>query len=330
MRLLRLALVLVLAACAWPAAAISNQLEPRAAAPSARVGIFYYPWFATPKNDGRYLHWQQGGVQPPTDVASSFFPVRGVYSSADALVVDAQMAEIAGAGIGVVITSWWGRDSREDRRLPQLLGAARRHGLSVAAHIEPYRGRTVASTEADIAYLRGLGITDVYIWASAQLPDAEWAEMNSRLEGVRVFANTNLAGRAAAGRFDGLYTYDVLLFDGGLFPRLCGQARRLHLLCAPSVGPGYDARRATADLRVKPRRDGARYDGMWRGAVRGRADLVTVTSYNEWHEGTQIEPARSNRSGYESYDGAWGLYGAAAENAYLDRTAYWVDRLTRG
>ena len=151
--------------------------------------------------------------------------------------------------------------------------------------------------------------------------------MNARLEGVRVFANTNLAGRAAAGGFDGLYTYDVLLFDGGLFPRLCQQARRLHLLCAPSVGPGYDARRATADLRVKPRRDGARYDGMWRGAVRARADLVTVTSYNEWHEGTQIEPARGDRSGYESYDGAWGLYGRAAETAYLDRTAFWVSRL---
>ncbi len=203
-------------------------------------------------------------------------------------------------------------------------------GSPVAAHIEPYRGRTVASTEADIAYLRGLGISDVYIWASAQLPDAEWAAMNARLEGVRVFANTNLAGRAAAGGFDGLYTYDVLLFDGGLFPRLCRQARRLHLLCAPSVGPGYDARRATTDLRVKPRRDGARYDGMWRGAVRGRADLVTITSYNEWHEGTQIEPARSGRSGYESYEGAWGLSGTAAETAYLDRTAYWVNRLIRG
>ena len=81
---------------------------------------------------------------------------------------------------------------------------------------------------------------------------------------------------------------------------------------------------------MKPRRDGARYDGMWRGAVRGRADLVTVTSYNEWHEGTQIEPARSDRSDYESYDGAWGLYGAAAETSYLDRTAYWVNRLIRG
>ncbi len=297
--------------------------------PSGRVGIFYYPWFATPRSDGHYAHWQQGGMRPPADVASSFYPARGVYSSADTVVLDAQMREIAAAGIGVVITSWWGRDSREDRRLPQLIGAARRHGLAVAAHVEPYAGRTVASTEADIAYLRGQGISDFYVWASVELPDAEWAGMNSRLDGVRVFANTNLAGRAAAGGFDGLYTYDVLLFGGGLFPRLCEQARRLKLLCAPSVGPGYDARRATSDARVKPRRDGARYDGMWRGAVRARADLVTITSYNEWHEGTQIEPARSNRSGYESYEGAWGSYGRAAETAYLDRTAFWVRRFMR-
>ena len=45
---------------------------------------------------------------------------------------------------------------------------------------------------------------------------------------------------------------------------------------------------------------------MWRGAVRARADLVTITSYNEWHEGTQIEPARSGRRGYESLRGRLG------------------------
>ena len=148
MRLLRLALLLTAAACAWPAAAAGHELDPGPPAPSARVGIFYYPWFATPRTDGRYGHWQQGGSVPPAQVASSFYPARGVYSSADALVVDAQMREIAAAGIGIVIASWWGRDSLEDRRLPQLVGAAARHGLAVAAHLEPYRGRTVASTEA--------------------------------------------------------------------------------------------------------------------------------------------------------------------------------------
>ena len=330
MRVLRLVLLLAAAAFVLPAAAWAFPGEsPSAPAASERVGIFYYPWFATPQRDGAYAHWQQGGTAPPANVASSFYPARGPYSSADAVVVDAQMREIAAAGVGTVITSWWGRGSLEDRRLPLLLAAADRHGLAVAAHLEPYEGRTVAGTGGDIAYLHALGIRDFYVWASTTLPDAEWAELNGRLGGVRTFANTNLAGRAAAGRFDGIYTYDVLLFEGTLFTRLCAQARRLGLLCAPSVGPGYDARRATPDRRVKPRRNGATYDAMWRGAVRAGADLVTITSYNEWHEGTQIEPARAARRGYQTYDGAWGLRGRAAETAYLDRTAFWVRRFTR-
>jgi hypothetical protein len=327
LKVLRRALLLTAACLVLVAPAWAGDRDSGLPGPSARVGIFYYPWFATPQRDGSFAHWQQGGSNPPDSVASGFYPARGPYSSADALVLGAQMREIAAAGVGTVIASWWGRGSLEDRRLPQVISAARVHGLAVAAHLEPYRDRTVASTEADIAYLRTLGVSDFYVWASVALPDTEWAELNRRLVGVRTFANTNLAGRAAAGGFDGLYTYDVLLFDGALFPRLCSQARRLGLLCAPSVGPGYDARRATGDRRVRPRRHGATYDAMWRGAVRARADLVTITSYNEWHEGTQIEPARAGRRGYQGYDGAWGLRGRPAEAAYLDRTAFWVRRL---
>ncbi len=322
--------VLVVAAClgvtgaAWANAGEGPGTSTRTQA--AETGIFYYPWFGTAARDGDYWHWRQGGHLPPDQIASDFYPVRGPYSSADALVLAAQMREIAAAGVSTVIVSWWGRGSLEDRRLPRVLAAAQSHGLSVAAHVEPYNGRTIESVTADVAYLRSLGITDYYMWSSALLPDAGWAALNASLSGVRVFANTNLAGKAAAGRFDGVYTYDVLLFDGDLFPRLCAQARRLRLLCAPSVGPGYDARRATGDTRVRPRRHGATYDAMWRGAIRSRADLVTVTSYNEWHEGTQIEPARRGKRGYECYDGAWGLRGAAAERSYLDRTAHWAGR----
>jgi hypothetical protein len=67
---------------------------------------------------------------------------------------------------------------------------------------------------------------------------------------------------------------------------------------------------------------------MWRAAISSDADSVTITSFNEWHEGTQIEPAMPRRRAsyrYLSYDGAWGLHGPAAEIAYLTRTRYWSD-----
>ena len=238
------------------------------------------------------------------------------------------MREIAAAGIGTVIASWWGQGSVEDRRLPRVIAAARAHGLAVAAHLEPYRrpdrrvdggGHRLSARARD---------PDFYVWASVWLPDAEWAELNARLEGVRTFANTNLAGRAAAGGFDGLYTYDVLLFDGGLFPRLCAQARRLGLLCAPSVGPGYDARRATGDTRVRSRRNGATYDAMWRGAMRA------ARRPRHDHELQRVARGHADRAGARRPARLRGLRRrvgnarAAAERAYLDRTAYWVRRFS--
>ena len=77
---------------------------------------------------------------------------------------------------------------------------------------------------------------------------------------------------------------------------------------------------------MKPRRDGLTYDAMWTSALRARPDLVTITSYNEWSEGTQIEPAKPQPAAgaYLSYDGAWGRHGRAASRAYLWRTGCWT------
>jgi hypothetical protein len=293
-------------------------------APSSRVAIFFYPWYGTPVRDGSYQHWNQHDTDPPASIASNFYPARGIYSSSDPGVLNAQMADIAGAQIRVVIVSWWGEGSTEDARLPLVLAAARSFGLRVAIHIEPYAGRTPQTVAGDVARLRKLGIRDFYVYDSNVYRDTDWAAVNIGLSGVRLFANTSLPGKAAAGAFAGLYTYDVYQYDGSSFPRMCASARRLNLVCAPSVGPGYDAR-ALGDSRERGRADGATYDGMWRSALRARADMVSITSYNEWHEGTQIEPS-ADVGGYESYDGAWGLHGKLAQRSYLDRTAYWVGR----
>jgi glycoprotein endo-alpha-1,2-mannosidase len=242
------------------------------------------------------------------------------------------MDEIKAAGIDELAVSWWGQGSPEDLRLPEVVAAARADGLSVAVHLEPYAGRTVASTVADLAYLRGYGIHTFYVYRPLDLPIADWAAAKAALhaDGSVLYAQTALVGAAASAGFDGVYTYDIVVYSGGKFARLCAQARAVKLLCAPSVGPGYDARRGSGDPVVKLRRNGATYDSMWKMAIRAGADRVTITSYNEWHEGTQIEPAsstptRRGRYRYLSYDGAWGLHGLAAEDAYLARTRYWAD-----
>ena len=164
-------------------------------------------------------------------------------------------------------------------------------GLRVAVHVEPFPDGRRRRSAPQLRALASAGITDAYIYDSTRAPTSEWKTLNAQLRGMRLFANTNLPGKAKAGGFAGLYTYDVRIYDGTSFPRMCASARMRGLLCAPSVGPGFDAVRATGDTRVKGRQNGATYDCMWRGAIRAGADVVTITSYNEWHEGTQIEPA---------------------------------------
>src|SRR5919202_323807 len=283
-----------------------------AAAARPAAAIFYYPWYGSAARDGAYLHWEQNGRRPPLDLASHYYPARGPYSSSDPKVLRAQMRDIARAGVRQVVVSWWGSGSIEDVRLPMVLRAAKARGLDVAVHLEPYGGRTIQTLADDVAHLRSLGVSDFYVYRPLDFPAADWAQLNATLVG-----------------FTGVYTYDVLQNLGGSFRRLCEEAHRVGLLCAPSVGPGYDAFRATGDRRVKPRRDGRTYDAMWLCALRARPDLVTITSYNEWSEGTQIEPAKPEPTAgaYLSYDGAYGRHGRAASRAYLWRTACWTGRL---
>ena len=150
-------------------------------------------------------------------------------------------------------------------------------------------------------------------------------EREPQLDAVRLFAD--YARRAG---FDGIYTYDVVRYGAAEMAATCGAARQRRLLCSPSVAPGFDARRAgMTKLPVVPPADGLRYDTMWRSALAAGADVVSITSWNEWHEGTQIEPAKpycfpSDGFCSPGYEGAYGRSGPAARTAYMDRTAEWA------
>ncbi len=314
-----------------------------------RVGsaIFYYPWYANPDVDPAWFHWDNVGHNPPEDIAASFYPVRGPYSVNSPAVVDAHMADIAAAGVETVVSSWWGPASFEDRALAGVVAAAGRHGLRVAVHVEPYPGRTPDTVQRDVLSLsRRFGISEYWIYASDGPPPESWQILTSVFPDFTFWAQGHLPTNglrglfqnyAAIAGFDGVYTYDPVRFSATDLERFCLQARIKALRCSPSVSPGYDGTRGVPDRVVIDRRGGDRYDDYWTGAFLAGADVISVTSYNEWHEGTQLEPARAGvcLSGsarvycYSSYEGAYGAGGARAEGAYLARTRFWTDALRR-
>ena len=323
--------------------------------PPPEVAAFYYPWWGNPDfdapagtNHDGWVHWNQNGHFPEDnllDIASDYYPARTPgahgypYSSRDPSVVDQQMQDLVRAHIDTAIMSWWGRPSWEDQHLPVVAPAAAAHGIKLAIEIEPYNNpgvvRTIDSVRSDIDYLRtAWGVTDFYIYNASDFSADQWAALNGSLSGVRVFAqigpdNVAKSGQGAAwaaqGGFTGVYTYDPVAYSGADFQLVCGTAREHGLLCAPSVSPGFSALAAENISGVRPRADGATYDDTWYGAIHAGADLVTITSYNEWHEGSQIEPGQAV-IGHASYEGAYGLTGLAAQWAYIDRTAGWVGR----
>jgi glucose/arabinose dehydrogenase/type 1 glutamine amidotransferase len=326
-------------------AGVTTPEQPRALSPN--VHLFYYPWYGSPQVHGSWRHWPQGGHTPPEGIGADFYPTAGPYDSGDYTgVVDQHMEWVAQSGAGVIVYSWWGQGSYEDGLARGVMDAAQRHGIKVAWHLEPYGGRTAASTVDDInhindtygshpAFFRSAehgGKNAFYVFSSLSVPDADWAALDAVTGSSVVLAQTTDTSRI--DHFSGLYTYDGIA--GATAPgwENAGEyAKANGLVWSPSVAPGYIDDRAVPGNTTPTvgRANGAMYDQQWGNALDpakgGVPTWVSVTSFNEWHEGSTIEPASGNPPpgfGYQTFDGAYGRTGAAAETAYLERTAHWV------
>jgi glycoprotein endo-alpha-1,2-mannosidase len=338
------------------ATAVATPTE--APAPSDKVTAFFYAWYGTPAGDAAWRHWNQRAHVPPEDIASSFYPERGPYSSRDPAVLDSQMAELVQARVGVIAVSWWGQGSWEDKSLDGIFAAAAAHGIKIAFHVEPYQGQTAASVKGDITYLLGrfgsspalyrvshptAGSSSTaprpvfYLFASSRLPVPDLTAVIRGLRGTPndsiIMVHSPKASTAVKDGADGVYTYDSMAAPGDL-ASLVADCRADHVICSPSVSPGFDNSQAVSTgVLFQNRENGARYDSMWKAVIGASAEWASVTSFNEWHEGTQIEPATDHSGGsrtYTGYGGAYGISPADAPDAYLNRTAYWVGQFAPG
>jgi len=289
-----------------------------------QVLAFYYGWYGNPATSGQWVHWKN--VDPANERIenSTHYPAYGAYDSHDPAVLDRQAAAARGAGITGFIASWWGQGSFEDRGLPLLLDAAAKHGLAVSAYYEKIPGEDapgrIKGAIADLdyllshyaahkAWLRAGGKPVVFVYGRAlhQLSPAEWREVIAQIHrdnpgGVALVADSLESAFVAA--FDGASTYNITgQTQHKMPPQLHDWARVAYpkLVAAAGPGkistvtviPGYDDRFVgrPAPRPVTERWGGETYRALWQEAVAADPDYVLITSWNEWHEGSEIEPS---------------------------------------
>ena len=287
-----------------------------------QVLAFYYGWYGTPATTGLWRHWQ--GVNPTTGHIdnSTDSSKYGAYDSHDSEIVDRQAAAARAAGITGFIASWWGRDSFEDRGVPLLLAAAAKHKLSVSAYYEKIPGDDAASRikaavddidyllthyGTDKAWLRAGGKPVLFVYGRAlhELSPADWQKVIAQVRrdnpgGVALIADS--LDRGFVATFDGASTYNITgQTQHKSPPEISTWARAAYPKMAAAAGPGkistvtiipgYDDRNIgrPPPRPVTDRWGGETYRALWQEAITAAPDYILITSWNEWHEGSELE-----------------------------------------
>ena len=179
-----------------------------------------------------------------------------------------------------------------------------------------------------------------YLYDSYQVEQAEWRDLlvaggrhsvrNTPYDGVFIgllVEKTHQKQLEESG-FDGYYTYFASNgFTYGStthqWRSFAKQAAAHDKLFIPSVGPGYvdDRVRPWNKRNTKERKQGEYYRDSFSDAIASKASLISITSFNEWHEGTQIERAVPKRTADYTYLD----YSPHDPDYYLQLTKQFVD-----
>ena len=295
-----------------------------------KVMTFYYPWYGVadgPGGAGRVVHWGHIDTANKNIEASTHYPALGAYDSHDPNVIDRHCRWAKQAGIDTLIVSWWGHGDYTDRVMPKILDGCQRQGLTATIYYETIpRPQNPESAAGDItrvlekygkhlAFLKVGEKPVVFIYGRAlqEMGLGDWRKaidiINTNYKGGFLAIGDQFS-RGAARTFDGVHTYNTAGPLRGLAPaaarkwtsetypswvKLADQAGKISAI---TVIPGYDDTKIRKPGLAVERYDGDLYRLQWEEAIKADPHWVLVTSFNEWHEGSEIEPSEEYKEQY--------------------------------
>ncbi len=272
------------------------------------VLAFYYNWY-----DEKSFGPKKTSDQPVTP-----------YKSADRATIERQVDQAKQAGIDGFVVSWYGpreaADNQTETNLRTLLDVARQKGFKVAVDFETngpfFKSKSdvqtalasLLSTHANHpAYLKVNGKPVVFFWQNSRFNVNDWSVMREAVDplhqSIWIGEGTNLDYLRV---FDGHHLYNIAwsadpraevikwgkrvrekAIELGAFKYFIGTAM-----------PGFDNRLVSSGATYRPRSDGEYFRQSFTGVTQSNADWAMITSFNEWAEGSQIEPSTTYGNQY--------------------------------
>lgn len=274
----------------------------RAQAASERpVMAFYYPWY----EPSDWTYSRMSDLPTPT------------YSGGDDATLRRHIQQADDAGINTLICAWFGpNEDRINKRCRRLMDLVEESGRPIKVAIMPEQSAW-ASLQSVGALTQALQVLQrdfmnrpsyfhfqgkpVVFWFSPNTLGgvATWQQLRSQTDpnhGQFWFGGTDQFNYLDV--YDALYYFDISWerAPGAAMASYAGRLQQYnssHGASRPFIAtaePGYN------DLKVRnghqrSRENGDYYRGTWQTAIDRNADAVVLTSFNEFLEGTYIEPS---------------------------------------
>ncbi len=287
----------------------------------------YMPWYEAKPYSGRWgWHWTMGRFNPDRlmngrpEIASHYTPLIGPYDSADPAVLECQVLLMKLAGIDGVVLDWYGPDDFLDyaiihRNAEKLIPYLKRAGLRFAVCYEDQTVRAMVDAKKlqpqeavehgrrvmrwlqdywfrDPDYIRLDGKPLLLVFGPQYYSGDQWTQILSALAAPPAFFTLHHRRGPAIGAFDwplpapdqGLKAVEAFYQRAAGWPAFIPVAfPRFHdIYREAGIHPSYGQ---------IPDEDGRTFRSTLERALRSRARMVQIATWNDWGEGTQIEPS---------------------------------------
>lgn len=303
-------------------------LSPRIGTGAKKVAAFYYGWYSNATNYSQARPYTIVDDTKTRHYPNIFnTPLQGQFDSADPAVIEQHLRWAEWAGIDALVCSFWGKGGFEWANFQNMLRVANyiHSNLTFSVYFEIFMGGLDEKPSTEQSAIMVSEFRAIYeLFNNTEYRDLIWFEQGRPVlfsyvtqavtpaawnttvhtladEKIEFFICADRPGTGATMNevFQATHQYDVYYptYHGSYYATFLGlkqTAKQYGQLFAAGVTPGYDDHIVRPGNPPVARDGGQTYKESWERAISLNPDWITITSWNEWHEGTEIEPSVEN------------------------------------